>query len=128
MKQKNIYFIHTQHIFYPQNNFNLFLLLPTIIINLIIYLIYLFTYLFIFYLFMYLLILYLFQWQQNIKHLLFHFLFKSLCTCIHNVFINHYTSFLISFFHPSIEGEFKTLRSRGMVYPYLSIVWVSRLR
>ena len=44
-------------------------------------------------------------------------------------FINHHPSFFISFFHPSIEDEkmkFK-LSSSGMVYPYLSVVWVNRL-
>ena len=87
----------------------------------------LFLYLFIF-LFIYLLITYLFQWQQNIRRPIFHFLFNSLCTCVHSIFINHHPSFLISSFHPSIGGEFKTLSSSGLVYPYPSIVWASRLR
>ena len=56
------------------------------------------------------------------------FLFNSLCTCVHSIFINHHTLFLISSLHPSIGGEFKTLSSSGLVYPYPSIVWVSRLR
>ena len=109
-------------IFCSQNSFNLFILLLIIIITIIIitviiiviiiiiiylfiYLINFFTCLFIFYLFIYLLILYLFQWQENIKRLIFHFLFNSLslCTCVHSIFINHHSSFLILLFHPSIE-------------------------
>ena len=80
------------------------------------------------YLFIYLLILYLFQWQQNIRRLILHFLFNSLCTCVHSNSINYQPSFLISLFHPSMGGEFMTLSSRGMVYPYPSVIWVSRLR
>ena len=44
-------------------------------------------------------------------------------------FINHHPSFFISFFHPS-NGDEKMkfiLSSSGMVFPYLSVVWVNRL-
>ena len=127
-------FSPVDRIFYPQNNLTFFFLL-LLYYNycyyyLSIYVFNLFVYLFIlfFYLFIYLLILYLFQWQQNIRRLIFHFLFNSLCTCVHSIFINHHPSFLISSFHPSIGGEFKTLSSSNLVYPYPTIVWVSRLR
>ena len=43
------------------------------------------------------------------------------------IFINHHPSFLISFFHPSIGREFNMLSSSGIIYPYPSVVWVSRL-
>ena len=44
------------------------------------------------------------------------------------VFVNHHPSYFILLIHPSIGGEFKTLRLSGMVHPYPSVVWVSRLR
>ena len=108
----------------------LLLLLLLFIYSLFNWFVYLFIYLFIYlliinYLFF---ILYLSQWQQNIRHLIFHFLFNFLCTCVHSNFVNHYPSFLISVFHPSVGGEFKTLSSSRMVYNYPSIAWVSRLR
>ena len=40
--------------------------------------------------------------------------------------ISHH--FFFSFFHPSVGGELKTLSSRDMVHPYLSVIWVSCLR
>ena len=44
-------------------------------------------------------------------------------------FINYIiTHYFFSFFHLFIGGEFKTLSSRDMVYPYPSIVWVSCLK
>ena len=43
------------------------------------------------------------------------------------IFINHHPSFFISFFHPSIGREFNMLSSSGIIYPYPSVVWVSRL-
>ena len=49
----------------------------------------------------------------------FHFLRLSLFSSI----ITHYI-----LFHPSIRGEFKTLSSSDMIYPYWSVVWVSCLR
>ena len=47
-------------------------------------------------------------------------------TFLFSIFINHQPSSSISFFHPSLGGEFETLSSSGMVYPYPSVVWVSR--
>ena len=46
------------------------------------------------------------------------------------VFINHHPSCFISFFHPSIGGEFKTWSSSGMIFVWETpfFVWVSRLR
>ena len=116
LKERETFWQQKLKTFYP------LLLFSYSFIKFICLLVYLF-----FYLFIYLLILYLFQWQQNIRRLIFHFLFNSLCTCVHSIFINHHPSFLISSFHPSIGGEFKTLSSSGLVYPYPSIVWVSRI-
>ena len=44
------------------------------------------------------------------------------------IFMNHHSPSFISFFHPSIGGEFKTWSSSCMVYLYPFVVWVSRLR
>ena len=65
--------------------------------------------------------------SMTTEHKAPHFSFNSLCTCVLSIFINHYPLFLISSFHPSIGGEFKTLISSGLVYPCPSIVWVRRL-
>ena len=43
------------------------------------------------------------------------------------IFINHHPSFFISFFHPSIGREFNMLSSSCIIYPYPSVVWVSRV-
>ena len=97
-----------------------------ILIYLSIYLISLFTYLFIF-LFLYLLTHSVFV-SMTTEHKASHFLFNTLFTCVHSISINHHSLFLISFFHSSIGGEFKTLISSEMVYRYRSVAWVSRLR
>ena len=126
-------------------------------------------------LFIYLLFIY---FNNNRTYgLIFHFLYISLCACVHfvhvstrlivrhflrykflfstkifasflvssyllsvftvtlifdfgtwSVFINHHPSSFISFFHPSTGRELKTWRSSGMVYHYLSVLWMSRLR
>ena len=96
-----------------------------IIIYLFIYLINFFTCLFIFYLFIYLLILYLFQRQENIKRLIFHFLFNSLslCTCVHSIFINHHSSFLILLFHPSIELNSRHCARTAWSIPTRPLYW-----
>ena len=40
----------------------------------------------------------------------------------------HNLSCFISYFHQSIGEEFDILSSSGIIYPYPSVVWVSRLR
>ena len=100
-----------------------------IIIYLFIYLINFFTCLFIFYLFIYLLILYLFQRQENIKRLIFHFLFNSLSLYVCSQYFHQSSLIIFNFTFSSVHWtQFKTLRSNGMVYPYPSVVLVSRLR
>ena len=140
-------------IFCSQNSFNLFILILLlliiiitiiiitviiiviiiiiiiIIIYLFIYLINFFTCLFIFYLFIYLLILYLFQRQENIKRLIFHFLFNSLSLYVCSQYFHQSSLIIFNFTFSSVHWtQFKTLRSNGMVYPYPSVVFVSRLR
>ena len=100
-----------------------------IIIYLFIYLINFFTCLFIFYLFIYLLILYLFQRQENIKRLIFHFLFNSLSLYVCSQYFHQSSLIIFNFTFSSVHWtQFKTLRSNGMVYSYPSVVLVSRLR
>ena len=135
-------------IFCSQNSFNLFILLLIIIITIIIitviiiviiiiiiiiylfiYLINFFTCLFIFYLFIYLLILYLFQRQENIKRLIFHFLFNSLSLYVCSQYFHQSSLIIFNFTFSSVHwAQFKTLSSNGMVYPYPFVVLVSRLR
>ena len=43
------------------------------------------------------------------------------------IFINHHPSCFISFFQPSFGGEFETLSSSGMVYPYPFLLLLSVL-
>ena len=107
-----LYYNYYYYYYLSINLFNIFVYL------FIYFSIYLFTYLF-----------YIcFNGNRTSGATFFILFFNSLCACVHSIFINHHPSFLISSFHPSIGGDFKTLSSSGLVYPYLSIVWVSRLR
>ena len=111
-------------IFCSQNSFNLFIfilllliititiiiIIITVIIIVIIIIIYLFIYLinfftclFIFYLFIYLLILYLFQRQENIKRLIFHFLFNSLSLYVCSQYFHQSSLIIFNFTFSSVH-------------------------